>query len=78
MMLHTKYQHSRPIHVFPIQAYVKHNDRLADFSCFPYTSLRKSCDSQTWERSLMCSYVPNIKDLSLVVSGKKIFHVFPI
>ena len=63
MMLHTKYQGSRPFGFRP-----------EDFSHFPYISLCKTCDLRGGAIfGPRACYILNIKALVLLVSDKKIF-----
>ena len=89
MMLHTKYEGSRPcgfrqedfFMVFPIQAYVKHvNPGASQFWPHGYNlnKLGRGSldDATTRHRALI--FRTNIKALCLVVSDKKIFSWFSL
>ena len=67
MMLHTKYQGSRPC-----------GFRKEDFSCFSYISLCKTCDPREGAIFGLNNFGRDALDgaLGLMVSDKKIFQVF--
>ena len=88
MMLHTKYEGSRPcgfrqdfFMVFPIQAYVKHVNPVASQFWHERYNLNKLGrgsldDATTRHRALI--FGTNIKALCHVVSDKKIFSWFSL
>ena len=89
MMLHTKYEGSRPcgfrqedcFMVFPIQAYVKHvNPGASQFwpQGYNLNKLDRGSPDDATTRHRALIFGTNIKALCLVVSDKKIFSWFSL